>query len=68
MKVIVNGEQIALLEGDSFVSLLTEYGYDLETRGIALALNGEVIPRGSWAETKLSNGDQVELVRAVQGG
>ena len=36
--------------------------------GVAAAVNGEVVPRGSWAATLLRDGDQVEVVTAVQGG
>ena len=36
--------------------------------GVAAAVNGEVLPRGSWAATPLRDGDQVEVVTAVQGG
>lgn len=37
-------------------------------RGIAVALNGSVIPRAAWGETPLHGGDAVEIVRARQGG
>lgn len=36
--------------------------------GVAAAVNGGVVPRGSWAATPLRDGDQVEVVTAVQGG
>ena len=36
--------------------------------GVAAAVNGAVIPRGQWAATELRDGDQVEIVTAVQGG
>ncbi|HZR52179.1 MAG TPA: sulfur carrier protein ThiS [Streptosporangiaceae bacterium] len=36
--------------------------------GVAAAVNGAVIPRGQWAATELRDGDQVEVVTAVQGG
>jgi sulfur carrier protein len=37
-------------------------------RGVAVALNGRVVPRAAWAETSLRDGDRVEIVRAMQGG
>ena len=40
---------------------------DLAT-GVAAAVNGEVVPRRSWPGTQLRDGDQVEVVTAVQGG
>jgi len=37
-------------------------------RGVAVALNGSVVPRAHWAETRLAGGDVVEIVLAKQGG
>jgi sulfur carrier protein len=37
-------------------------------RGIAVALNGEVVTRGRWRQTELPEGAQIEVVAAVQGG
>lgn len=36
--------------------------------GVALAVDGVVVPRGAWAATPLRTGDAVEIVTAVQGG
>jgi sulfur carrier protein len=41
---------------------------DASRRGIAVALNGKVVPRAQWAETALAPGDSVEIVQARQGG
>jgi sulfur carrier protein len=41
---------------------------ELNVRGIAVALNGRVVPRAAWPATALHDGDTVELVRAMQGG
>jgi sulfur carrier protein len=38
------------------------------TSGVAAAVNGQVVPRRRWAETELNDGDEVEVVTAVQGG
>jgi sulfur carrier protein len=48
--------------------LLAEKAVDTEQKGIAVALNGAVVPRAAWAETPLKAGDNVEIVRARQGG
>jgi len=37
-------------------------------QGVAVAVNGEVVPRGGWAGTRLTDGDTVEVIMAVQGG
>jgi sulfur carrier protein len=41
---------------------------DRKPRGIAVALNGEVVPRSSWNDTRVRNGDAIEIVGASQGG
>jgi len=48
--------------------LLEAKALDVAQRGIAVALNGAVVPRGAWTETLLRPGDRVEIVRARQGG
>jgi sulfur carrier protein len=48
--------------------LMAEKAVDVEQRGIAVALNGQVVPRAAWPTTKLRAGDNVEIVRARQGG
>jgi sulfur carrier protein len=49
-------------------TLLAEKAVDTGQRGIAVALNGAVVPRAAWAKTPLRPGDNVEIVRARQGG
>ena len=39
-----------------------------EGKGIAIAVNGAVVPRSQWEARSLKDGDKVEIVRAVQGG
>jgi sulfur carrier protein len=40
----------------------------IEPRGVAVAVNGEIIQRGEWALTPLGDGDVVEIVSAAAGG
>ncbi len=49
-------------------ALLAEKAIDTAQRGIAVALNGAVVPRTAWPATPLRPGDSVEIVRARQGG
>jgi sulfur carrier protein len=37
-------------------------------RGVAAAVDGEVVPRGEWPTTELGEGQEVEILQAVQGG
>lgn len=39
-----------------------------DTRRIAVALNGAVVPRGAWSETRLRAGDRIEIVKLTVGG
>lgn len=41
---------------------------EIVPRGIAVALNGELVRRSEWPSTLVSDGDQVEIVTAVAGG
>jgi sulfur carrier protein len=64
--VTVNGEPRELPDGlalADLVATLTE-----SPRGVAAAVNGEVIPRRDWPATTLAGGEVVEVVTAVQGG
>ncbi len=66
MQVRVNGEDRELTEGVSVAALLDSM--ELGVNGIAVALNMEIVRRGEYGDTQLSDGDEVEIVRAVGGG
>ena len=63
----VNGEDEPLGVA-TLAALLEDKAVDTGQRGIAVALNGAIVPRAAWPQTKLSAGDSVEIVRARQGG
>jgi sulfur carrier protein len=63
----VNGEPEPLLTA-TLSGLLTDKGIDVNDRGVAVAVNGAVVPRAAWPRTALRAGDTVEIVRAKQGG
>jgi len=67
MGIRVNGE-VEPLVAATLAALLAEKAVDVAQRGIAVALNGSVVPRSAWSETELKPGDSVEIVRARQGG
>ena len=48
--------------------LLQDKDIDPGKRGIAVAVNGSVVPRAAWPQTRLRPGDSIEIVRARQGG
>jgi len=66
-EIRVNGETEPLAVA-TLAALLDEKAVDTGQRGIAVALNGAVVPRAAWAATPLRPGDSVEIVRARQGG
>lgn len=68
MSTIVNGSPRALGPGTTVADLIAELGHDPSGRGIAAALNGEVVPRTAWRSTAVSDGDRVEILTAIGGG
>jgi len=66
VKVIANGEAVDLDEGATVEDLLAALG--LRGRWVLVERNGEPVPRAELASTVLSEGDRLELVRAVAGG
>lgn len=63
----INGRREPLRSG-SLTALLQERGINSAGRGVAIALNGAVLPRAAWPTTTLRSGDTVEIVHAKQGG
>jgi sulfur carrier protein len=63
----INGQDEPLVAA-TLAALLEEKAVDVAQRGIAVALNGAVVPRAAWPQTALKPGDSVEIVRARQGG
>jgi sulfur carrier protein len=66
-QIRINGQD-EVLSAATLAALLEEKAVDVAQRGIAVALNGSVVPRSAWAATALKPGDNVEIVRARQGG
>jgi len=51
---------------DSVMAMMNDMA--IEPKGVAVAINGEVIRRGEWTTTSIHDGDIVEIVNAVAGG
>ena len=66
MIVTVNGEE-RTLPADSTVATLVE-DLSAPSRGVAVAINGLVVPRREWPATALEDGARIEVVAAIQGG
>jgi sulfur carrier protein len=68
MRIVLNGEQRELGESANVRDAVVAAGAAGEGRGVAVAIDGEVVPRGRWDEQALAEGTRVEVVQAVQGG
>jgi sulfur carrier protein len=66
MTLTVNG-QLEPLEQTTVAALVAAREL-IQQRGVAVALNGAVVPRAAWQNTALRAGDVVEIVRALSGG
>ena len=67
MRVELNGEPRELGDGATVADAVLEAGGDPKARGFAVAVGGEVVPRGEWGR-RLSEGESVEVLAAIQGG
>ncbi|MFV3130780.1 sulfur carrier protein ThiS [Niveispirillum sp. KHB5.9] len=65
--IIINGKD-RQPDDYALTAVMAADGVDPGARGIAVAVNDSVVPRGRWADTVLSPGDRVEIVKVLQGG
>ena len=68
MNVVLNGEPAQLRDGATVQAALDSLELPGAGRGVAVAVDAEVVPRGQWANTTLHDGARVEILRAIQGG
>ncbi len=66
MRVIVNGDEVELTTGATLVDLLEKLA--LGSTKVAVELNQAIVPRSQHAQTRLQQGDRVEIVYAIGGG
>ena len=67
MRVVVNGTE-RRVEPDTTVADLVAELVPGEPTGTAVAVDGDMVRRAAWADTRLADGSHVEVLRAVQGG
>jgi sulfur carrier protein len=70
MKLVVNGEEREV-QAATLAELFEAEARERDLHGVqgfAMALNGRVVRRDAWGETPVSEGDRIEIVRAMQGG
>jgi thiazole synthase len=68
MRIELNGEPHELATGATLAEAVRLSGADEDGRGLAVALDGEVVPRTQWTSTPLRDGQAVEVLAAIQGG
>ena len=68
MKIILNGNSSDVRGGESVLAVVQQLGLPADARGVAVAVDGEVIPRAQWEVFRLSEGARVEVLSAMQGG
>jgi sulfur carrier protein len=68
MKIVLNGEPRELASPATVADAVDASGAPESGDGVAVAVGGEVVPRSLWAGRTLAEGDQVEVLQAVQGG
>lgn len=68
MRVTLNGEPHLMEPGASLVDAIVRVGVDRDERGVAVAVDSEVVPRDGWASTGLTEGMRIEILRAAAGG
>lgn len=66
MSIIVNGVESEIAPGTTVVGLLE--ALDAPSRGVAVAVDADVIPRSEWETYAVADGARVEVLIAVQGG
>ena len=67
MTIHVNDQPRAVNDGTKLAELLRELGL-VERKGVAIAINDEVVPRSTWPMRALAEGERVLVIQATQGG
>jgi sulfur carrier protein len=66
--IVLNGQSSDVPAGESVAGVLTRLGLDAQARGVAVAVDGEVVPRAAWDSFTLRDEARVEVLTAMQGG
>jgi sulfur carrier protein len=66
VKIFVNGETRVLVGAPTVADVVAAELSSI--KGVAVAVNAALVPRSTWASTPVADGDQIELLRAAQGG
>jgi len=68
MRILINGAETELADGSTVQTAVEVLDLPAQGRGVAVAVDAEVVPRGEWPGHALHDGARVEILRAIQGG
>jgi sulfur carrier protein len=66
--IVLNGNPSELPDAATVKDAMEVLGLAIDARGVAVAVEGEVVPRAEWESFRLADGARVEVLRAMQGG
>jgi sulfur carrier protein len=66
--IFLNGDPRENGAGETVAAVLSLLGLGADARGVAVAVDGEVVPRAGWATFAVPEGARVEVLTAMQGG
>jgi sulfur carrier protein len=66
--IVLNGQRSDVRPGETVAGVLGQLGLDPQARGVAVAVDGEVVPRAAWPSFRLADDARVEVLTAMQGG
>jgi len=66
--IVLNGQRCDVRFGETVAAVLARLGLELDARGVAVAVDGEVVPRAAWESFVLDEHARVEVLTAMQGG
>jgi len=66
--IVLNGQPAEVAAGETVAAVLARLGVSPRARGVAVAVDGEVVPRASWDSRTVAEDARVEVLTAMQGG
>jgi sulfur carrier protein len=66
--IVLNGESFEVRPGETVAAVLERLGVSPQARGVAVAVDGEVVPRACWEMFALAEDARLEVLTAMQGG
>jgi len=67
MNILINGQATNMPENSAITDVLLHI-QQIQTGGIAVAVNDMVVPKGKWATSQVADGDKILIIKASQGG